>query len=91
MPDGAKFDHVLIRIKDGALLLMSLGAILSWVIGVTQLPVRVEATEEKVKGIEIYMVRNEVFVNGLGKDIDYIKKEISSIASVIEKMDKKIR
>lgn len=78
-------DHFLIKLKDVILLLISVGAIASWLLGMTTVPPRVEANEDNIKEIKVYMMTNEVFVNGLKKDIDAMRNDLVEIKQILKR------
>jgi hypothetical protein len=85
-------DNVLIRIKDICLLTIALGAIASWIVGVTQIPTRIEGNEarieynlNKIEKLTEYVLQNEIFVRGLSKDMDSIKSELHEIKTILKK------
>lgn len=78
-------DHLLLKLKDVCLLLIAVGAIGSWAIGITQVPPKVEANESDIKDLKVYASNNEVFVQGLQKDIDSMKSDLSEIKGLLKR------
>ncbi len=78
-------DHLLLKLKDVCLLLIAVGAIGSWVIGITQVPPKVEAHETDIKELKVYASNNEVFVQGLQKDINSMRSDLSEIKHLLKR------
>ncbi len=85
MMDSKGIDHFFLKVKDVCLLLISVGAMGSWVLGITQVPPRVEANEIRIEELREYMGNNEVFVKGLQKDIEVIKTDLSEIKVILKR------
>jgi len=67
------WDHILIRTKDVLILSASVIAIVLWLGDFWGLPVKVQANEMSSQDYRQYKAQNEIFVQGLKKDIEYLK------------------
>lgn len=85
------WDHLLMRLKDIVILSSAVVAIVLWLGDFWGLPSKVSANEMNVQDYKQYKAQNEVFVQGLKKDIDYLKQSIDRQQADIKEILRRTR
>lgn len=78
-------DHTLIRIKDFLLIAGSLAAFGFWALGILSLPDQVKKHEERIKILESRAATNDVTINAMQKDVNYMTKSIEEIKDILKR------
>lgn len=89
--NGTQWDHLLIRLKDIVILGTAIIAMVLWVGDFWGLPSKVTANELSAHEYREYKAQNEVFVQGLKKDIEYLKEKSTEQSADIKEILRRIR
>lgn len=87
LPDEAKIDHTLMRIKDFLLIAGSLGAMVFWIVGIVSLPDRVAKQEQRIQLMEARAAANDLVINTMQRDVSYMTKSLDEIKDLLKRRD----
>lgn len=89
MSSQGQVDHIFLRIKDVLLIGGSLVAIATWYLGIAHLPKIVESHEQRLSKIETAIVKNDLVVAGIQKDLNYLTSGVDEIKNILKEVYKK--
>lgn len=88
MQNQGQVDHIFLRIKDVLLIGASLVAIATWYLGIADLPKLVESHEQRLVKIEAAIVKNDLVVSGIQKDLNYLTNGVDEIKQILKEVYK---
>lgn len=84
--NGESQDKVLWRIEHLIVIALGLAGLLGGAVGFFGLPGKVEANTNDIKTMKEYMSRNEVYVQKMAKDVQYINEKFVGLEKDIKEI-----